>query len=70
MVQLARWLKPSSPDPNAASRCTSLGVMGGWGEEGATAYLLLDLCHLFGWLSTPVMLTFGLTEEDKSLIFF
>lgn len=40
---------PPSPNPNVASRCTMLGLMGGWGEQGDAAYLLLEFCHLFGW---------------------
>lgn len=40
---------PCSPNPNVASRCTVLDLVGGWGEEGDAASLLLELCHLFGW---------------------
>lgn len=36
---------PCSPDPDDASICTMLGMIGGWGEERDAAYLFSEFCR-------------------------
>lgn len=76
--QMGDYVSLTAPNDGAASelaqaqfswpkRRVSLGVRGGWRAEGDAAYLLLQLCHLFRWCSTPATLSHGWAHWRRQL---